>query len=257
MMIQTLIVEDEDLSAKRLKRILQEIARDVSIIAQLESVSDTVDFIRNHKDEIDLIFLDIHLADGHSFEIFNEVDVELPVIFTTAYDQYALQAFQRTSVDYLMKPVQKEDLQRSLEKFRRFFHASESADTIDYAFLAKALQQGKDQFKKRFMVQVGAKIRYVEVDNIQLFYAEHKACFLMTNEGKRYTINYTLEKLLAQLSPEQFFRLNRKVIVQISAIKEVYQYSKSRFKVTLEHSPGFDVFIPVDRMGAFKQWMNA
>jgi DNA-binding LytR/AlgR family response regulator len=255
-MIQAIIVEDEELSAKRLARILGQHAHDIAIDERLDTVADTVAYLQKNKATVDLIFLDIHLADGHSFEIFNQIEIDIPIIFTTAYDQYALQAFQQTSVDYLMKPIQEEELVRSLDKFRRYFNKDHGELVIDYAFLAKALQKEEETLKKRFMVQVGSKIRSVDVEDIHLFYAENKACFLITNEGKRYTINYTLEKLMPQLDSEQFFRLNRKIIVQITSIQEVYQFSKSRFKVTLKHSPGFDVFIPLERMGEFKRWMN-
>ncbi|MEN0004338.1 MAG: LytTR family DNA-binding domain-containing protein [Bacteroidota bacterium] len=255
-MIKAIIIEDEDLSAKRLVRLLGELRTDVQLVQRLESVDDTVHYLRNHQHEIDLIFLDIHLSDGHSFEVFNQVDIDLPIIFTTAYDKYALQAFRQTSIDYLMKPLQAEDVSRALEKFDRLFHKRTEEEIPDYLTLLQALKPAKTDLKKRFLVQVGAKMRSVAIEEVHLFYAENKACFLITNEGRRYDINYTLEKLMQQLDETQFFRLNRKVIAHIQSIQEVYQFSKSRFRVTLTHSPGFDIFISLERMGAFKKWMN-
>jgi two-component system response regulator LytT len=255
-MIRAIIVEDEDLSAKRLRRLLKGVKADIKVIKQLETVVDTIDFLRENKDEIDLIFLDIHLADGYSFEIFKQIEVNIPIVFTTAYDQYALQAFQEMSVDYLMKPVQEEELERSLKKFNRLFYKKKDPFLVDYAALLKALKSPQSALKKRFLIQVGSKIRSIDVENIHLFYAHNKACFLITNQGKRYDINYTLDKLISQLDSEQFFKLNRKIIVHIQSIEEVVQFSRSRYKVTLRYSPGFDVFISAERMSAFKQWLN-
>lgn len=255
-MIQAIIVEDEDLSVKRLTRLLSSLDHDIKIIKRLESVVQTVKFLSINQDQVDLIFLDIHLADGHSFEVFNQIKVNIPIIFTTAYDQYALKAFQQTSVDYLMKPVEAIELKRSLEKFSRLFYKTNKLLAIDYSALAATLQAKNTILKKRFLVQVGSKIRSIAIEDIHLFYAENKACFLMTNEGKRYDINYTLEKLMNQLDHEQFFRLNRKIIASIQSVQEVTQYSRSRYKVSLKQSLGFEVFVSSERMSIFKRWLN-
>lgn len=255
-MAKAIIIEDEDLSAKRLIRLLNASKKEIKIVKRLETVAATIAFFEKEKDLIDLIFLDIHLADGHSFEIFNQIKINTPIIFTTAYDQYALKAFQQTSVDYLMKPIQEEELERSLEKFYRLFSKTTNDSSADYSTLLKILQSQQKDFKQRFIIQVGAKIRSIDVEDIHLFYAQDKACFLITNSGKRYDINYTLENLMPQLDDKNFFKLNRKIIVNINSIQEVYQFSRSRYKVQVKHSPGFEVFVSSERMRAFKKWLN-
>lgn len=255
-MIQAIVVEDEALSAQRLKRLLGKVDGDVTIVKTFESVSDTASFLKEHEKSIDLIFLDIHLSDGHSFDIFEKVKVETPIIFTTAYDQYALKAFEQTSVDYLMKPIQLEDLQRSLTRFKTIFQKEEAEPKTPYSELLHLIKQEKKSFKKRFVVYMGSKIVSIAVEEVLQFYAENKDCYLVTKQGKRYRIDYTLEKLKKEVDPEHFFRLNRKLIVHVSAIEEVQQYSRSRYKVFLQHPPSFDVFISTEKMGAFKKWLN-
>ena len=255
-MIRAVFVEDEDLSAKRLVRMLEAIQQEVQVVKRLETVVDATRFLKNNQSRIDLVFLDIHLADGYSFEIFNEVQVNTPIIFTTAYDQYALQAFQQLSVGYLMKPIQVPELAKTMAKFKRMFYLADRPAALNYHALLTAINKSKSEFKKRFLVQIGKKIRSIDVGMIDLFYAENKACFLITNEGKKYDVNYTLEKLVSQLDQEQFFRLNRKIIVNIKSIEEVSQYSRTRYKVNLRRSPGFDVFIPTERIQEFKRWLN-
>lgn len=251
MIVNAIIVEDEILSAKRLVRLIKDNELPINIKAQLESVTETVQFLKTHQDEIDLIFLDIHLVDGQSFEIFNQITVNTPIIFTTAYDEYALQAFSQMSVDYLLKPIKAQELVRSMDKFKRF----QNAAVIDYQKIAEAIKS-KNRFKKRFLVQTGAKIRHMNTENIHYFFVESKACFMMSDKGNIHDINYTLEKLMAELDDDTFFKLNRKVIVHINAIKEVVQFSRSRYKVDLKHAPPFDVFISTERMTLFKQWLN-
>lgn len=255
-MIRTIIIEDEDLSAKRLIRLLKRKEEEIKILKRLENIVDTITFLEENDNEIDLIFLDIHLSDGHSFEIFQQITINIPIIFTTAYDQYALEAFRQTSVDYLMKPIKAIDLERSLEKFNRIFYKKNREPTINYSTLLRTLQTQTDELKKRFIVQVGAKIRSIDINDIHLFYAENRACFLFTNQGKRYDINYTLEKLMNQLDSAKFFRVNRKVIINIQAIKEIYKYSKNRYKLEIVHSLGFDIYIPSERISDFKKWIN-
>lgn len=251
MIINAIIVEDEELAAKRLRRLIGEVATDIHILEHFEKVSETVHYLRKSAAEVDLIFLDIHLADGNSFEIFEQMEVRTPIIFTTAYDQYALEAFRQTSIDYLLKPIQGNDLDRSLEKFRQL-----ASPPPDYTKLLAALQQENQTPKKRFLVSAGTKIRSVKVEQVAIFYAANKATFLLTQDGKRYDINYTLEKLVQQLDEDTFFRANRKCFLHIDNIKEVYPFSKSKLKVELFQHPGFDVYIPVERISAFKKWLN-
>ena len=254
-MVNCIIAEDEELAAKRLSRILKEVDPTIRILEVFQTVAETVVYLRQNKEQLDLLFLDIHLADGKSFEIFNEVDIDIPIIFTTAYNQYAIQAFKQNSVDNLLKPIQKDDLSESISKFKKIFLQKEDLK-IDYIQLLEALKPEKKQLKSRFMVQVGDKIRTINTADIELFYAENKTCFIITKEGKRYYVNYTLDKLSGLLSNESFFRINRKLIANINSIIETVPYSQSKLKVILKNTPGFDVFVPAERITAFKKWLN-
>lgn len=255
-MINVIIVEDEELSAKRLIRLLDSIDNTLSIIEMFDTVFDTVAYLYNHKDDVDLIFLDIHLADGNSFEIFNQIEINIPIIFTTAFDHYALEAFEQASVDYLLKPIQKSKLERSLKKFENIYMKPNTDYHVNYSKLISDLEINRNKFKRRFLVQVGSKIRSIEIDDINLFYTENKSCFLITNQQKTYDINYSLVKLENELNDDIFFRVNRKVIVKIGAIKELYYYSKSRYKLELHQPTNFDIFISAERIADFKKWMN-
>ena len=255
-MIRALLIEDESLLAARLARLLGKVAPEIEIQNQFESVAESVQFLQNHESEIDLIFLDIHLADGKSFEIFNQVEVKTPIIFTTAYDQYALQAFKQTSVDYLLKPIQEDDLAKAVKKFKTIFKKEKTETAPDYLALLQALQPEQKELKERFIVYVGSKIRSVDVGDVEVIYSENKSTFILTKEGKRYDVNYALDKLIIVLDDRQFFRVNRKAILNISSIKEVHQFSKGKLKIDLKNSPGFDVFVSLERMTKFKKWLN-
>lgn len=254
-MIRTLIVEDEILAANRLKRLLGKIDPAIEIVQQLESLAATIPYLSRLQAQLDLIFMDIHLSDGSSFEIFEQLTIETPIIFTTAYDQYAIQAFKQNSVDYLLKPVAASQLQHSLEKYKKLFQSGDNT-IVDYHKIAQLLKPKTSEYKKRFLVHVGAKIRSVAVEEVAFFYSEQGSTFLQTHHGKTYDVNYTLEKLTHLLAPEVFYRVNRKFIVHINAIREAYQYSRNRLKLEIKPQPRFDVFVPLDRIAAFKRWWS-
>ncbi|MDT0540712.1 LytTR family DNA-binding domain-containing protein [Croceitalea sp. P059] len=256
-MIKVLVIEDEELSAKRLVRLLDSEKNNISIAGQFDTVFKTVTYLNTNKNDIDLIFLDIHLADGNSFEIFNQIELNIPIIFTTAYDNYALEAFKQASVDYLLKPIQQIELEKSLKKFEQIFRKSNTDFQVNYSKLIRDLEINRNNLKRRFLVQVGSKIRSIDINEIDLFYAENKSCFLVTRQQKIYDVNYTLEKLKNELDSEKFFRVNRKVIVKIEAIKEIHHFSKSRYKLELNNPLDFDVFISAERITDFKKWMNS
>jgi DNA-binding LytR/AlgR family response regulator len=253
-MIRALIIEDEALAINRLKRLLEKCIPEVQVVHQLGTIVEAVNYLSKQQSELDLIFLDIHLSDGSSFEIFEQMKVQVPIIFTTAYDQYALQAFKQNSIDYLLKPIAQEELEVSLQKFNHWNR--QSNQPIDYQQLANWMQQNQARLKERFLVQVGAKLRTIEVEQVAYFYSEQGSTFLVTNEGKKYAINFTLEKLVQQLSDQQFYRVNRKIIVQLKAIEEAYFFSKTRLQLRLSPAPKFDVFVPIDRLVEFKNWMS-
>ena len=249
-MLRVLIVEDEELAAIRLSELLTELDPSTNILHRTESVEATVSWLQTNSP--DLIFLDIHLSDGTSFEVFDQVQVKAPVIFTTAYDQYAIRAFQTNGIGYLLKPFEKSDLEQALEKFRSIYQAG----NIDYAQLAQAMQQSGPEYRKRFMVYSGDKIQTIEVERVSYFMAEQKAVFLYSQEGKRYLVDFSLDKLENMLDPEQFFRINRQFILSLRAIRMMYSYSKGRVKIDLEPPSPKDAIVSVDRSGRFKSWLN-
>ncbi|MEM8526653.1 MAG: LytTR family DNA-binding domain-containing protein [Bacteroidota bacterium] len=254
-MIRTLIIEDEQLAANKLERLLQKLPQRNEVVQRLTSIGEALPYLTVHLNEIDLIFMDIHLGDGNCFELFEHLNIEAPIIFTTAYDQYAIQAFQQNSIAYLLKPVTMEGLIKAVEKYEKFYHTKPQSSAVDYEQLA-ALFQAKVKVKERFLVSVGSKIRTVETANIAYFFSEQGNTFLITTNGNIYDINYTLEKLMPTLDDDIFYRVNRKIIVHIQAIQEAYQFSKSKLRLELYPKAKFEVFVPLDRVVAFKKWMG-
>lgn len=246
--MRILIIEDEDAAARRLQKLVKEIIPE----AVMEDPLDSVEMVLNWmaKNEMpDLIFMDIHLADGSSFEVFNHVEVEKPVIFTTAYDQYAIQAFKVNAIDYLLKPIKRPELEQAIEKYRKWSGGAQ----VDYAQLARALQG--EQFNRRFLIRIGQSIRVVEMKEAAYFYTESKITFVVTREGKRYPLDYSLEKLEEMADPQSFFRINRQFIVNIDAIREMYAYSKSRVKVELKPECELETIVSTERSPHFKKWL--
>jgi two-component system LytT family response regulator len=247
--MKILIVEDEERAAKRLEKIIKELDASIEVLAQLDSVESVVEwFVTN--DAPELVFMDIHLADGSAFEIFNQIKISQPIIFTTAYDEYAIQAFKVNAIDYLLKPIKKEEIKIALEKFK----SSQTQNIFNYQDLAKLLHKGETKKLKRFLIRVGQTLKTVEVNNVAYFYTEDKITFLISNEGKRYPIDYSLEKLEDELDKEIFFRINRQFIVRVSAITKMVTVSKSRVKLYLEPSSS-ETIVSTERSGKFKRWL--
>ncbi|MCO6491239.1 MAG: response regulator transcription factor [Phaeodactylibacter sp.] len=246
--MRILIIEDEDAAARRLQKLVKEIIPEAVMEEPLDSVEMVLNWMA--KNEMpDLIFMDIHLADGSSFEVFNHVEVEKPVIFTTAYDQYAIQAFKVNAIDYLLKPIKRPELEQAIEKYRKWSGGGQ----VDYAQLARALQG--EQFNRRFLIRIGQSIRVVEMKEAAYFYTESKITFVVTREGKRYPLDYSLEKLEEMADPQTFFRINRQFIVNIDAIREMYAYSKSRVKVELKPECELETIVSTERSPHFKKWL--
>ena len=246
--MKILIVEDESAAVKRLKKLLLEIDNSIEIIADLDSIESVLLWWTTNP-KPDLLLLDIHLADGSSFEIFNHLNIDCPIIFTTAYDQYAIQAFKVNAVDYLLKPIKKSDLLPALEKVKR---QSMQLPT-ELSNLIASFQQ--NQAPKRFVIKVGQHIRLVEMTDSAYFYTEDKITFLLTKEGKRYPIDYSLDKLDELLPTDKYFRINRQFIISIHAIQEMYAYSKSRVKIDLLPTVEHEVIVSTDRSPIFKKWL--
>ncbi len=255
-MIKVLIVEDEMPSARKLNTLVSQIAPDFEVLDILDSVQQTVGFLKEN--QVDLIFLDIHLSDGNSFGIFDQIEVDTPIIFTTAFNQYAIEAFQQVSVDYLLKPFEKERLQQAIAKFRRVYLVKEPQSNINYQELNQIIRSSlnKKEYQERFMVQFRDKIKAIKVNEIASFYAENKSVFITTFDGHSYDLSSTLEQLDAKLDPNIFFRANRKCIVHIQAINDAVVYSKSKLKLNIEPELPFEVIISTEKTPKFKKWMN-
>lgn len=249
--MRTIIVEDEKHARDNLEKLLLELEPSIEIQAKLDSVRSAVAWLRDN--ETDLIFLDIHLADDLSFKIFEQIKVTAPVIFTTAYDQYALRAFKVNSLDYLLKPIDKEELAQSLEKYRA---TRPPQPAIDVAQLLRALQQPQRSYQQRFLVTRREKILSVKVEDIAYFEGEDRYVYLVKNDGARYIVEYKLSDLEDLLDPAHFFRLNRSYIARFEAIDKITVLSKSRVKVELKPSAPREVIVSTETARDFKAWLN-
>jgi DNA-binding LytR/AlgR family response regulator len=222
------------------------------VTAKLASVEESIKWLK--KNEPDLIFLDIQLEDGLSFEIFDKVTIDVPVIFTTAYDQYAIKAFKLNSIDYLLKPIRKAELEEALNKYKNI----KNSYLRDFEDVFKSIMNKEISYKKRFLVQYGQKIKKVETEEIAYFYAMEKNVFMTTYEKSNYPVNYSLDKLTEILDPEKFFRINRKMIISFDAIKNMIPFSRSRIKIELNPPAPKEVeaLVSVERASSFKEWLD-
>jgi len=246
--IKVWIVEDESAAARRLGKLLLDMEPDIQVLAQLESIDSVLQYQNDHPLP-DLIFMDIQLADGPCFEIFRQVDIRQPVIFTTAYDQFAIEAFKVNAVDYLLKPIKVDFLRRAIEKYQLY----KPPPQIDYRALAKVMQQESSSL--RFLVRIGQRIRLVDVQDAAYFFTENKVTFVITWDGTRLPLDSTMEKLEELLDRRTFFRINRQFIIHFRSIKEMYAYSKSRVKLELSPATSNDIIVSTERSPHFKKWL--
>lgn len=250
--MRVVIIEDEKFAADRLEQLLRETAPEINVVARMGSVRESVKWLVHNQAE--LIFLDIQLSDGISFSIFEQVAVRTPVIFTTAYDQYAIKAFQLNSIAYLLKPIRKKELEESLRKF----HELRSAFSIDFDALMAGIKGTAPRYKERFLVQVGAKIKKIETINVAYFYAMEKMVFMKTFDGDSWPVEFSLDKLELMVDQQKFYRINRKYLVNMDAIKEMIAWSRSRVKLILlpKTDDEMDAIVSVERSAGFKRWMG-
>lgn len=246
--MKILIVEDEAAAVRRLGKMLEEIDPDIEIVKDLDSVEAAVNWLSTNPLP-DLLFFDIHLADGSSFDIFQQVKISQPIIFITAYDEYALEAFKVNAIDYLLKPIKKTDLEKAINKYRQW----QQPAGFDYSKLTETMVgQAKG---KRFLIRFGQTIRVVDIYDVAYFFTSDKITFLVTKNGRRYPIDYSLEQLESIMDQSKFFRINRQFIVNIEAIDEMYAYSKSRVKLSLNPPCDMDTVVSTDRSPIFKKWL--
>ena len=251
-MINILIIEDEEPAANRLKKMVTELEPDANVLDNIVSVNSAIAWFKQNPSP-DLIFSDIQLSDGLSFDIFKNVAVQCPVIFITAYDQYAIDAFKVNSIDYLLKPIKKDDLQVAINKFKKL---NKSESSFDINKMLEVFNQPKAGYKTRFIVRYGEHIKTIKIEDAAYFYTEDKINFLITNEGRRYTIDYNLDALESTLDPKTFFRINRQFIISINAISEMFSYSKSRVLVKLNPPSKHETIVSTERSGDFKLWLG-
>jgi DNA-binding LytR/AlgR family response regulator len=253
-MKNVLIVEDEPQAARRLESLIKDLIPDVMILDKLDSVKKSVKwFIENPSP--DLIFMDIQLADGISFRIFEQCQVNAPVIFTTAYDAYALRAFKVNSIDYILKPVDKEDLAAALKKFETLTRKKENAAEL-LTSIGEAVKMLTRQYKTRFVIKVGEHLKSIEVNDILYFFSFEKATFAKISDGRKHILDFTLEQLEEVLNPQLFFRINRKYIVSAESIQDMVSYSNSRLKLVLKGSDELDIIVSRERVQEFKDWLD-
>ena len=251
--MNVVIVEDEKLSAEHLSLLLERIDSTIRVIQYLDSVKTTIKAFEEGL-QADLLFLDIHLADGNSFEIFTKTKIDIPIIFTTAYDNYAIQAFKQNSIDYLLKPISLKDLTFAIEKFKKQ-QTSTNKQLIDN--ITTAYQQLNKQYKTRFLVKMGQSIDTIQTDEIHHFETQDSLSFLVTHKGGRYAIDYTLDQLEAILQPKDFFRINRKVIIHIQSIEKVNSYFNGRLSVATTFLQGEANVVSRERVNDFKAWLDS
>jgi len=251
--MNVLIIEDEKPAARRLNRMLATL--DIEVQQMLHSVEESLNWLQNNAHP-NLIFLDIQLSDGLSFEIFEEIDVKSAIIFTTAYDEYALKAFKLNSIDYLLKPLDEDELKMAVNKFKTN-QPQHTGIQVNLDDIKKLLINPVDRkFKKRISIKIGQHIKIINIDEIECFYSENKATYIHTSENRNYLLDNSLEHWQEQLDSEHFFRVNRTYIVHINAIKDIIAYSNSRLKLILHTYNNQEIIVSRERVKDFKNWID-
>ncbi len=246
------IIEDEPLAAEKLERYLLKYSENIEVLTILSSLAEALPWIKENQAQVDLFFMDVQLTDGLSFEIFSQISVQKPVIFTTAFDEFAIDAFKVNSIDYLLKPIMFTDLSRALLKLKSL--KEQLSRPVELAPVIQKLQERT--YKNRFLVRIGNHINSVQSNSISAFYAEGRDAYLITEKGKKYIIEYKLEALEALLDPKLFFRVNRSFIVNINAITDVTVYANRRLKLVLNSKLDKEVVISREKVADFKKWFE-
>ncbi|MEQ6122797.1 LytTR family DNA-binding domain-containing protein [Pseudotenacibaculum sp. MALMAid0570] len=250
--MKVVIIEDEHLAAEKLERYLQKFDTEIEVVTQLESIESSVEWFQSHSDDFDVVFMDIQLTDGLSFEIFHKVKITKPVIFTTAFDEYAIDAFKVNSVDYVLKPITFTDISKAMNKLKSLQTVFGSQQNIEEA--GKMI--GKKKLKDRFLVKLGNHIHSIKTNEISLFYAEGRTVYLITNENKKFILDYKLEDLCTVLDTSEFYRVNRTFIVNINTIQDVIVYSNNRLKITPRVRVEKEIVVSREKVSTFKKWFE-
>ena len=251
--MNVIIVEDEAIAARRLQRMLEK--KGMQIVKTISSVAALKDQI-HASEQPELYFFDIHLNDGIVFEALEGIDFEIPIIFTTAYDQYAIKAFKQNSIDYLLKPIDEEELEVSITKYKKSQKQSVDLSALTALLSNATTTNTSPTYRERISIRIGDKIKSLTITDISLFYSDNKMNFLYTLEGRSYPIEQTIESTFKELDPKKFFRVNRGYIVSIEAISEVIAYSNSRLKVKITKGDQHEIIVSREKVKDFKQWLG-
>jgi len=249
-----LIIEDETRAANRIEKLLNEMNSSYTVIGVVESIAEGLNYL--NKVSPDLIISDIQLADGLSFELFNQVKISCPIIFTTAYDHYAIQAFETNGIDYLLKPIEKARLEKALHKLSQFNSAPALPPNFEDLLKNALNQENRKAYKTRFMIKVGDKIKAIPVNEIKAFYSLEKGTYLLTDQLRNYVLEHSLEQLMEMIDPTLFFRINRKFIVRIDAPKSIISHTNSRLKLIVEGYEYESIIVAREKVQAFKMWLD-
>lgn len=251
--MKILILEDEEQALNRLQKIIAGVVPDAKIVGTATSITEAINWFHTNPMP-DLVFMDIQLSDGNSFQIFSSVKIVCPVIFTTAYESFALQAFKVNSVDYLLKPIDENDVKRAVVKLKMLQRSP--SFTIDYAEILKAVQQPAKKYKDRFIIKLGDTIKSLLVADIAYFFTENKTNFVCTNDGRRFPVDFNLDQIEEMLNPAIFFRINRQFIIGHHAIEEMKAHTRSRINVKLCPPTRLDTIVAIDRAHDFRNWLS-
>ena len=251
--MDVLIFEDEKLASERLVELLKEMRPQLNVVNSIKSVEAGVLWLQNNE-QPDLIISDIQLLDGTSFEIFSEVKIECPVIFTTAYDQYAIKAFEVNSVDYLLKPIQQEKLEAALQKFEQKSGGSSGGFNMDE--LRSLISSPTPEYKSRFLVKVGQRIRAIPIEKVAYFFSRDKLTYIVSFENQKYPIDQTLEELEGLINPKDFFRVNRKFVVHFNSVADIHPYFRGRVKLGLSPDIDEEIVVSSEKTPVFKKWLD-
>ena len=245
-MIKVIIIEDEILIAERLKKMIESIEPEMKVIEVIDSVKEAISYL---SDSIpDLIFLDINLSDDYCFKIFEEVNVTCPIIFVTAYSEYAIKAFEINSIDYLLKPISIPNLKKSIDKYKSL---------TTFPNYTKMMIDMESRYRNRFLVKLNNQLKSISIDNIAYFFSEDKLTFACLNDGKKLPLDYSLKKIEEEINPNNFFRINKKYLISLNSIDEMYYVSKSKIKLQLKPTVEKEIiFVAIEKIGTFKVWLS-
>jgi DNA-binding LytR/AlgR family response regulator len=251
--MKVLIIEDEPQAAQRIEKLIQKIIPSAIIQAKLDSVINSVKWLKSNQTP-DLILMDIQLADGISFSIFDQCEVKSSVIFTTAYDEYALKAFKVNSIDYILKPIDEAELRAAIKKYQELNTAIQPAKMLES--IGYAMQMLTKKYKERFMIKVGEHLKSIDIDEILFFFSLEKTTFAQTKDGRKHILDFTLDQVENLVSPENHFRINRKYIINPKSIQDIISHTNSRLKLTLKTSDDKDIIVARERAQEFKDWLD-